>query len=78
MKTLLLLLITSALFAQEEATQGLERALMPQKRDACIEAKRKAKENYNIIDMNVGCTCEKSDDRRWNCFVIFTHIPKKN
>ena len=77
MKTLLLTFITTLLFAQQEPIQGLERALMPQKRDACIQAKKQANENYNIVDINVGCTCEKSDDGRWNCFVIFYHKGKK-
>lgn len=77
MKTLLFLSLITSLFADSKATQGIERVLMPQKRDACIQARAQAKEKYTIVDINAGCTCEKSDDRRWNCFVLFTHIPKE-
>jgi hypothetical protein len=77
MKTLLLLSLITSIFAEQVPIQGIERVLMPQKRDACIQARAQAKENYNIVAINAGCTCEKSDDRRWNCFVLFTHIPKE-
>ncbi|MDY0121180.1 MAG: hypothetical protein RBR54_04490 [Sulfurimonas sp.] len=77
MKTLLFLSIITSLFAKQEAIQGIERVLMQEKREACIQARAQAKEKYNIVEINAGCTCEKSDDRRWNCFVLFTHIPKE-
>ena len=77
MKTLLFLSLITFVFAEQMPVQGIERALMQEKREACIQARAQAKEKYDIVDINAGCTCEKSDDRRWNCFVLFTHIPKE-
>lgn len=57
---------------------GLERASAPQKMDACKAAKDIARKNYDVKDMNVGCTCERSDAHEWMCFVGFTYLPKKD
>ncbi|MDY0117292.1 MAG: hypothetical protein RBR59_06940 [Sulfurimonadaceae bacterium] len=73
---LFLALIVSISFAEATPVKGLERASAQEQRDACKEAKRVARENYNIVDINVGCTCEKSSPHQWSCFVGFTHIPK--
>lgn len=77
MKTSIIFLIFSISFADQIGIKGLERASAQDRRDACIEAKRIAKENYDIVKINVGCTCEKSSPHQWSCFVGFTHIPKK-
>ncbi len=74
MKTLILLTITTILFAQSTLVDGLERASAKHKREACLMAKQIARENYNVEDMNVGCNCERSDAREWMCFVRFKYI----
>ncbi len=74
MKTLILLTITTFLFAESTLLDGLERASAQHKREACQMAKKIARENYNVQDMNVGCNCEKSDAREWMCFVRFKYI----
>lgn len=73
---LFLTLIITLSFAEQTPTKGLERASAQESRDACQEAKKAAKEKYNVVDINVGCTCEKSSPHLWSCFVGFTHIPK--
>lgn len=78
MKTLLLFLLLTLGFAEELPLEGLERASAQEQRDACQEAKNIAKANYDIVELNVGCTCEKSSPHLWTCFVGFTHMPKKD
>lgn len=77
MKTLILLLIATLSFAVQAPIQGLERASAPQKRDACQLAKEQARQNDNVVDINVGCTCEKSSPYLWICFVGFEYIPQE-
>lgn len=82
MKKILLIAISTILFAQTDVNNklvdGLERASAPYQRDACKMAKAEARKNYDVKDINVGCTCEKSDAREWMCFVRFKHLPKEN
>lgn len=77
MKTLILLLIATLSFADQAPIKGLERASAPQKRDACQAAKEQARQNYNVVDINVGCTCEKSSPHQWICFVGFEYTPEE-
>ncbi|MBU1990108.1 hypothetical protein KJ691_05110 [bacterium] len=77
MKKLILLTLSTLLFAQTALIQGLERGSNIEKRDACALAKKTAKENYDVKDIDVGCLCEKSDSREWMCFVHFMYLPKE-
>ena len=78
MKKLLLLILSTFIFADSNLIDGLERGSSLYKRDACNIAKEEARKNYNVQDMNVGCNCEKSDAREWMCFVRFKHIQKED
>jgi hypothetical protein len=77
MKKLLLLTLTTFLFAQSPLLDGLERGLAEEQRDACALAKAEARNKYDVKDMDVGCLCEKSDSREWRCFVKFQYLPKE-
>ncbi|MBU1657661.1 hypothetical protein KKG72_01235 [bacterium] len=76
MKKLILMTLSTFLLAENVVVDGLERAMAQYKRDACEKAKSRAKENYDVKDINAECTCEKSDSREWMCFVRFKHLPK--
>lgn len=65
------------LHAEQTPKEGLERASAPEQRDSCELAKKSARENYNLVELNVGCTCERGDNREWNCFVGFTYMPQE-
>ena len=80
MKLLLFLLsiIALALWAEGEVKEGYERGIHEYQRDACISAKKEARQNYEIVTMDPGCRCEKSDDRQWQCDVGFTYRVEKN
>lgn len=78
MKKLLLIMLSTVLFADSPLLDGLERGNSPYKRDACKMAKAEARKNYNVVDINVGCSCEKSDAREWMCFVKFKYLPKED
>jgi len=75
MKKFILLTICTFLFAEPMLIDGLERANSKYKRDACKMAKSKAKRNFNVKDMNVGCSCEIFDSRDWMCYVHFKYQP---
>ncbi|MDD2791043.1 MAG: hypothetical protein PHU40_10320 [Sulfurimonas sp.] len=77
MKTLLLLTITTFLFAQTPLSEGIERAFALDKNDSCDMAKAQAKAKYDVKDMDVGCLCEKSDSREWSCIARFKYLPKE-
>lgn len=76
MKKLLLLTITTFLFAQTPFLNGLQRAYAEEQRDACALAKSEAREKYNVQSMDVGCLCEKSDSKEWTCVAKFTYLLK--
>lgn len=67
--------MTTFVLAEPLLIDGLERASARYKKDACKLAKSKATNNYNVQKMNVGCSCEISDNRDWMCFIGFKHIP---
>lgn len=77
MKKLLLIAISTLLLADSALLDGLERASHEYKREACNMAKAEAKKNYDVKDMNVGCSCEKNDSREWMCFVRFKYLPEE-
>ncbi len=76
MKQLLLITISTLIFAQDQLIEGLERGSAVHKKEACSIAKEEARKKYDVQDMNVGCNCEKSDSRLWMCFVKFKYLPK--
>ncbi|WP_373001684.1 hypothetical protein [Sulfurimonas sp.] len=78
MKILILSIIATFLLADSKLIDGLERASAEHKRDACALAKKEAKKNYDVKEMNAGCNCEISDAREWMCFVKFKHLSKEN
>lgn len=77
MKPLLLLLTATLLLADTESQQGFERAIARYDNDACTQAKALARERYNIVDMNPGCRCERTDSHEWQCDVGFTYTSRK-
>jgi hypothetical protein len=77
MKKLLLITLSTFLFSDALLIGGIESASAKEKAEACESAKTQAKENYNVQDMNVGCTCEKSDAKEWMCFVRFEYLAKE-
>lgn len=77
MRALLLFFISLSLWGEAHPTEGLERAVGRYKHDVCDEAKRLAKERYEIVDMDVGCICEMTDSREWICFSKFIYSSKK-
>jgi hypothetical protein len=76
MKKLILIVVSTFLLADSTLVDGLERGSSRYKSDSCDIAKAKAKENYDIKEMDVGCVCEKSDSKEWMCFIKFKYLPK--
>ena len=74
-----LLLLTAAVFAlaDTEPKQGYERAIDRYSNSACEKARAKAKETYEIVEMDAGCRCETTDSREWQCDIGFTYTEKK-
>ncbi|NCO00221.1 MAG: hypothetical protein GW906_00105 [Epsilonproteobacteria bacterium] len=77
MKAILFLSLCTFLLGDSALIDGLERASHRYKRDACEMAKTMARKNYDVKEMNVGCNCEKSDNKEWMCFVRFKYSPKE-
>jgi hypothetical protein len=74
MKTLLFLIISTFLSAETIVVQeGLERAIARYKSDACSMAKAQARKKYEVVDMDPGCRCERTDAREWQCDIEFTY-----
>lgn len=61
----------------ETTKEGFERARMEHKRDACEAAKALANKGYEIVRIDPGCICEKTDDYLWQCDVRFTYTAKR-
>jgi hypothetical protein len=76
-KLLLITLLPLFTLADANLTHELERGIAKDKREACRIAKNQAKENYKVVELNVGCSCEKTDGRDWLCFVGFSSLGKK-
>jgi len=78
MKKLLLITIIPILtLADSNLTQELERGIAKDKREACKIAKTNAKQNYKVVNLNAGCSCEKTDGRDWLCFVGFSSLGER-
>jgi len=67
------LMLSSSLMAE----QGIELAIGKNRSNTCEAAKKKARETYNIFQMNRGCTCEKIDQKMWSCELVFSYMSKK-
>lgn len=78
MKLLLLSIIALTLWAEGSVKEGYERGMHKYQRDSCMAAKQQARQNYEIITIDPGCKCEKSDDRLWQCDVGFTYREEKS
>lgn len=75
MKRLLPLLIACAAFADTAPKQGFERLIDRYEYDACRKLKELVKSRYEIVDMDAGCRCERTDSREWQCDIGFTYLP---
>ena len=77
MRLTLLILLACSLWAgeTEEITikEGFERAQERYQRDSCDRARAQAKANYEIVELDGGCRCERTDDRLWQCDIGFTY-----
>jgi hypothetical protein len=73
MKVLWIITIAFSLCAGGETKEGFERSVKRDKREACEAAKALARERHEIVKMNPGCTCERTDGREWLCDVRFTY-----
>ncbi|MEA3418068.1 MAG: hypothetical protein U9Q90_01620 [Campylobacterota bacterium] len=77
-KIVILLLITTGLLAENNTThEGFARVHAKYKSDACDIAKKKARETFEIIEMNPGCRCERTDGYEWMCDAVFTYTKEK-
>ncbi len=79
---LLILTMAASIIASQpkkaDIKEGFERAQERYERDACERARTQAKRNYEIVKIDVGCRCERTDDRLWQCDIGFTYRPKKS
>jgi hypothetical protein len=57
--------------------KGFERGIARYKADACDAAKSKARNNYQVVSMDPGCRCERTDAREWQCDINFAYTRKK-
>lgn len=74
---LLLLLLAPLLLSAAEPKKGFERAIMEYKQDACSAAKAQARAGYDLLHLDPGCFCEKTDDHLWLCDVRFTYTARR-
>lgn len=75
---ILFLILTVTLFAMAETAQpGFERARMEYRSDACEAAKTLARTGYEIVKLDPGCICEKTDGHLWQCDIRFTYSAKR-
>lgn len=77
MKTLLLLITAALLWAESTPKQGYERVISRYEYDACDKVKTLVKERYEVVEMDAGCRCERTDSREWQCDIGFTYTQKK-
>jgi hypothetical protein len=81
MKQLILLgsavLLFGAGTADNLVKKGFERAIERYERDACDKARAAAKRGYEIVDINPGCHCERTDGHMWQCDIRFTYIERE-
>jgi len=72
-----ILIIQLMLLSSLMAEQGFERAIGKNRSNTCEAAKKKARETYNIFQMNTGCTCGKTEQKMWICELVFSYMSKK-
>ncbi|MEA1917206.1 MAG: hypothetical protein U9N42_06720 [Campylobacterota bacterium] len=75
-KIVMALLFVSSLSAFD-VQNGIEDGYAKYKSDACDRAKEQAYEKHNILNMDVGCSCEKDDSRQWMCVVKYEYVKSK-
>lgn len=72
-----ILLIQMILLSSLMAEKGFERVIGKSQSKACIAARKKARELYNIFQMNSRCTCERTDTKEVMCEIYFNYSSKK-
>ena len=73
-----ILLIQMILLSSLMAEKGFERVIGKSQEEACVAARKKARQAYNIFQMNARCTCERTETDKWMCEVYFNYSTKKS
>ena len=81
MKQLIFLGSAALLFgagtADTPIKEGFERAIERYERDACEQARAAARSGYEIVEINPGCRCERTDGHMWQCDIKFTYTERE-
>lgn len=72
-----ILLIQMILLSSLMAEKGFERVIGKSQSEACIAARKKARQLYHIFQMNSRCTCERTETKKVMCEIYFNYSSKK-
>lgn len=72
-----ILLIQMILLSSLMAEKGFERVIGKSETETCIAVRKKARELYNIFQMNSKCTCERTEAKEVMCEIYFNYSSKK-
>ncbi len=73
-----ILLIQMMFLSSLMAEKGFERVIGKSQEETCVAARKKARQSYNIFQMNARCTCERTDENEWMCEIYFNYNSKKS